>query len=113
MRPRGPLVFRVAERMSLISDALYLEATRAPSTRMPATSDGAGCRSFRGRRTGTRSAQPSRRARSHSGSMPAADSAGGQTGRESARFPGLGWLRQPDDYSDREWILEIAEQYRL
>ena len=28
-RPRGPLVFRVAERMSLISDALFLEATAA------------------------------------------------------------------------------------
>ena len=32
-RPRGPLVFRVAERMSLISDALFLEATSADSTR--------------------------------------------------------------------------------
>ena len=29
VRPRGPLVFRVAERMSLISDALFLEATTA------------------------------------------------------------------------------------
>ncbi len=29
VRPRGPLVFRVAERMSLISDALFLEATAA------------------------------------------------------------------------------------
>ena len=28
-RPRGPLIFRVAERLSLISDALYLEATDA------------------------------------------------------------------------------------
>jgi hypothetical protein len=27
------------------------------------------------------------------------------------RFPGLGWLRQPEDYSDREWILEIAREY--
>ena len=27
-RPRGPLLFRVAEQMSLISDALYLEASR-------------------------------------------------------------------------------------
>jgi hypothetical protein len=29
VRPRGPLTFRVAERMSLISDALFLEATDA------------------------------------------------------------------------------------
>ncbi len=29
-----------------------------------------------------------------------------------AAFPGLGWLRQPTSYSDREWILEIAQQYR-
>jgi hypothetical protein len=29
-----------------------------------------------------------------------------------ATFPGLGWLRQPATYSDREWILEIAQQYR-
>ena len=27
-------------------------------------------------------------------------------------FPGLGWLRQPTTYSDREWILAIAKQYR-
>jgi len=29
-----------------------------------------------------------------------------------ATFPGLGWLRQPASFSDREWILEIAQQYR-
>src|SRR5262249_58219132 len=33
VRPRGPLVFRVAERMSLISDALFLEATTAEAAR--------------------------------------------------------------------------------
>ncbi len=33
VRPRGPLVFRVAERMSLISDALFLEATAADASR--------------------------------------------------------------------------------
>ena len=27
---------------------------------------------------------------------------------ERPKFPGLGWLRQPSVYSDREWILEIA-----
>jgi hypothetical protein len=38
-------------------------------------------------------------------------------GREDApkdghENPGLAWLRQPSAYSDREWILEIAQQYR-
>jgi hypothetical protein len=28
------------------------------------------------------------------------------------QFPGMGWLGQPESYSDREWILEIARQYR-
>jgi hypothetical protein len=28
-----------------------------------------------------------------------------------ATFPGLSWLRQPSSFSDREWILEIAQQY--
>ena len=32
--------------------------------------------------------------------------------RKRALFPGLGWLRQPTTYSDREWILAIAKQYR-
>ena len=32
--------------------------------------------------------------------------------RKRAMFPGLGWLRQPTTYSDREWILAIAKQYR-
>ena len=40
-RPRGPLVFRVAERMSLISDALFLEATSADSTRKLVDTTGA------------------------------------------------------------------------
>ncbi|HTY27824.1 MAG TPA: hypothetical protein VMD51_06715, partial [Mycobacterium sp.] len=30
----------------------------------------------------------------------------------AGQFPGFGWLRQPETYSDREWILEIARQYR-
>ncbi|MGV0798230.1 hypothetical protein ABQF26_14745, partial [Mycolicibacterium elephantis] len=40
------------------------------------------------------------------------------TGREEVPnghkvdFPGPGWLRQPETHSDREWILEIAQQYR-
>lgn len=33
VRPRGPLLFRVAEQMSLISDSLYLEAIAAEGVR--------------------------------------------------------------------------------
>ena len=40
-------------------------------------------------------------------------SAEGAERREAdAAFPGVEWLRQPETYSDREWILEIAQQYR-
>ena len=37
VRPRGPLLFRVAEQMSLISDSLYLEAIAAERVRMRTT----------------------------------------------------------------------------
>lgn len=95
IRPRGPLVFRVAERLSLISDALYLEATIAQQERGAQT-------------------EPD----------PPDGVSGGDQARTVARwviagrdgaartFPGRGWLSQPEDYSDREWILEIARQYR-
>src|SRR5690606_39912094 len=39
VRPRGPLAFRVAERMSLISDALFLEATTADGALRPVRSE--------------------------------------------------------------------------
>jgi hypothetical protein len=42
VRPRGPLVFRVAERLSLISDALYLEsllAQRSAAIAAPGAAD--------------------------------------------------------------------------
>jgi hypothetical protein len=115
VRPRGPLVFRVAERMSLISDALFLEATAADSAR--------------NRRVDATGAPP-RRATDEDGvselespTVPPKAQARAiaewiYTGREGApadvraAFPGLGWLRQPTSYSDREWILEIAQQYR-
>ena len=96
VRPRGPLVFRVAERMSLISDALYLEATIA-------------------QREGGTQGGPHDPPDGVSGVEQA------QTvvrwvaaGREGgvADFPGRGWLSRPDEYSDREWILELARQYR-
>ncbi|OBF40657.1 hypothetical protein A5724_07740 [Mycobacterium sp. ACS1612] len=116
VRPRGPLVFRVAERMSLISDALFLEATAADAARK--------------RRVGARSTPDLEGAEeitelSELESPPVPPQEQAHTvaqwiydGREdapentSATFPGLGWLRQPTTYSDREWILEIAHQYR-
>jgi len=116
VRPRGPLVFRVAERMSLISDALFLEATAADTAkRRPVDATGA---------------LPSRDvdevddfSELDAPPVPADKQARAvaewiYTGREGApqealaAFPGLGWLRQPRACSDREWILEIAQQYR-
>ncbi|BBX19689.1 hypothetical protein CRI77_26065 [Mycolicibacterium duvalii] len=127
VRPRGPLVFRVAERMSLISDALYLEATAAAGARRldhdvadtdedapsaAAAPEDAG--ESAGRPEPDVSDEPDVSARDQ-----AATVAGwihqGRSGDDAARhrgFPGLAWLRQPSDYSDREWILEIARQYR-
>jgi hypothetical protein len=113
VRPRGPLVFRVAERMSLISDALFLEATSAdaarkqpvrarPARELDEDDDVSELESP--------PVPPKEQARTiaqwiYDGREDAPDDAG-------ATFPGLGWLRQPTSYSDREWILEIAQQYR-
>lgn len=120
VRPRGPLAFRVAERMSLISDALFLEATAADVTR---------------KRVGATGALVDRDAEEGDGDIDGEDAEMEPppvppeeqahavalwiyAGREGARkngdlkFPGLRWLRQPSVYSDREWILEIATQYR-
>ena len=114
VRPRGPLVFRVAERMSLISDALFLEATVAARKR-PVDASGA-LPTHEGNEVDdvseleSPSVPPQEQARAIAQWIYA--------GREdapkgtSATFPGLGWLRQPSPYSDREWILEIAQQYR-
>jgi hypothetical protein len=116
VRPRGPLVFRVAERMSLISDALFLEATAADAARKrPVDATGA-------RPTGELD-DAEDVAELESPSVPPQEQARAiaqwiYEGREDAptdtgaAFPGLGWLRQPTPYSDREWILEIAQQYR-
>lgn len=112
VRPRGPLVFRVAERMSLISDALFLEGTSADVRKRPV-----GARPARElddeddvTELESPSVPPEQQARTiaqwiYDGREDAPDDAG-------ATFPGLGWLRQPTSYSDREWILEIAQQYR-
>jgi hypothetical protein len=94
VRPRGPLVFRVAEQLSLISDALYLESLLAQRT---AAIDGP---------------------------EPAADTTAADQALMVARwiragrpevadaFPGRRWLSQPQGCSDRDWVLEIARQYR-
>jgi hypothetical protein len=117
VRPRGPLVFRVAERMSLISDALFLEATAAELSRRR-TVDATGAVSNIEHDLPDMSdiEVPS---------VPPDDQAHaiaewiyrgrGQTDRaaRSVAFPGLGWLRQPTSFSDREWILAIAKQYWL
>ena len=116
VRPRGPLVFRVAERMSLISDALFLEATAADAARKRPVD--ATCARPAHERDEVNDVselelppvQPQEQARTIAQWI--------YDGREdapkhtSATFPGLGWLRQPTSYSDREWILEIAQQYR-
>ena len=116
VRPRGPLVFRVAERMSLISDALFLEATAADAARKrPVDATGA--------RPSSELDDPDDVTELESPSVKPEEQARAiakwiYDGREdapkgiSATFPGLGWLRQPTTYSDREWILEIAQQYR-
>jgi hypothetical protein len=116
IRPRGPLVFRVAERMSLISDSLFLEATTADTARKRTVD------ATRARPAGelddaddvsdleSPSVPPREQARAIAKWIyDGREDAPADTG---AAFPGLGWLRQPTTYSDREWILEIAQQYR-
>ena len=116
VRPRGPLVFRVAERMSLISDALFLEASAADAGRrkpvdavgaLPTLDDDLGDPSD----IESPSVPPEDQARAIAEWVyEGRDKAGKQA---HAAFPGLGWLRQPSTYSDREWILAIAHQYRM
>ena len=103
VRPRGPLLFRVAEQMSMISDALYLEATRAlgGEAAAAATDDDFG---------GSPDVPPDEQARRIAEWIHAGR--GGDGDSTSARFPGPHWLRQPSSCSDREWILGISEQYR-
>jgi hypothetical protein len=100
VRPRGPLVFRVAERMSLISDALFLEGTAA--AREAASAQG----------TTAAADGPPETPREQARRLARWICDGSRGGSGQTPFPGLGWLRQPPTYSDREWILEIASQYR-
>jgi hypothetical protein len=95
VRPSGPLAFQVAEQMSLISDGLFLEATQAHEA---ARSGGLSVGD-----QNSPSASPQEQARAVARWV---------FGGKDEGFPGLAWLRQPEDYSDREWILEIARQYR-
>jgi hypothetical protein len=107
------LVFRVAERMSLISDALFLEATAAEASRrkrVDATGGDASSLAHVGEEVEVSDIEPHEQARAiaqwiHDGR--------GETRTEAhASFPGLGWLSQPESFSDREWILAIAQEYR-
>ncbi|MED5816447.1 hypothetical protein VST63_29150 [Mycolicibacterium sp. 050232] len=110
VRPRGPLVFRVAERMSLISDALYLEATAADERQR----ETAGPRGSGGSSDATQFGDVERPDVSPAAQAEAVAQWIYDTreGDEESAFPGLAWLSQPESYSDREWILAIAEQYR-
>jgi len=99
VRPRGPLGFQVAEQMSLISDGLFLEATEAHSAAR------AGRLSAADHKTPTVDAHEQARA------IAAWIYDSRQEGDKTTGFPGLAWLRQPEAYSDREWILEISRQY--
>lgn len=102
IRPRGPLTFQVAERLSLISDALYLEGASA-------------------QRTAVANAAPPPRSVSTQAVLKPVELTPAAQARSIARwiksgtasaFPGRSWLRQPADCSDRDWILLIAQQYR-
>lgn len=98
VRPRGPLVFRVAERLSLISDALYLESLNAQqAARAEDTGPPAGC-------------SPAEQARVVAGWIHAGRHDAATPG--AAAFPGRRWLSQPPECSDRDWILQIARQYQ-
>lgn len=110
VRPRGPLAFRVAEQMSLISDSLYLEATAAAVRKRKAVG-AKGSGDGQDSENATPQVAPQVQARAIAqwiyytrGDEPHDDSA--------SVFPGLNWLRQPLSFSDREWILAIAQQYR-
>lgn len=115
VRPRGPLVFRVAERMSLISDALFLEATAADGALRPVDTTGADLSDLDELVEQAELEAPDVTPAEQAAAV--AEWIHGGKGKDAAearlKFPGLAWLRQPATYSDREWILEIARQYRM
>ncbi|KUH99482.1 hypothetical protein AU190_22735 [Mycolicibacterium acapulense] len=114
VRPRGPLVFRVAERMSLISDALYLEATAAEHRRKLRVDPRGAVSGDDADPDDTTLESPPVPPQQQARAIAEWIYSGTESASEDKRvdFPGLGWLNQPSEYSDREWILEIAEQYR-
>ncbi|KUI16018.1 hypothetical protein AU193_21185 [Mycobacterium sp. GA-1285] len=114
VRPRGPLVFRVAERMSLISDALYLEAAAAEHRRRLRVDPGGAVSGDAADADETDLESPPVSPQDQARAIAEWVHSGTDGAPEDKRvaFPGLGWLNQPSEYSDREWILEIAEQYR-
>ncbi|KWX56865.1 hypothetical protein [Mycobacterium sp. NAZ190054] len=114
VRPRGPLVFRVAERMSLISDALFLEATAADGALRPVDSRGSDVADLDELVERTELEAPDVPPTEQAAAIAAwiYDGRHGAAGDARENFPGLAWLRQPVTYSDREWILEIARAYR-
>lgn len=111
VRPRGPLAFQLAEKLSMISDALFLEASAAHTA---AKADRGGTALLDGPTDSSDERDcpelpPDEQARAiarwiYSGR-------GHDRAAGNANFPGLTWLRQPANYSDREWIIEIARQY--
>jgi hypothetical protein len=109
VRPRGPLVFQVAEKLSLISDALFLEAhlAKAGERDQSMTPEDYGADMLAD--AGCPPVTPVEQARAIAGWIYA--SRNGDRAAGDDRFPGLEWLRQPPSYSDREWIIEIARQY--
>jgi hypothetical protein len=114
VRPRGPLVFRVAERLSLVSDALFLEAgeaVAAQSRTVGGTVPSSPTGDIDIVETLTEIERPSVSPTEQAQAVAKWILAGRSGAAGPAAFPGLGWLRQPDTYSDREWILEIARQY--
>ncbi len=118
VRPHGPVAFRVAEKLSLISDALFLEAARANEARTTArsTAPPPSGTAVDGRHLNVVDDVEQEEA------MPIAQATAiaewiyagrdGDPDAGYARFPGVESLHQPDSYSDREWIIEIARQYR-
>jgi len=112
VRPRGPLAFRVAENLSLISDALFLEASQAHGARI--SGGGFASRDKRYEDELDEIEPPTVDPQEQAEAIAAWILAG--RGRDlaagHAAFPGLGWLHQPDGYADRDWIIEIARQYQ-
>ena len=103
--------------MSLISDALFLEATAADAE-LRHRVDAAGASADHDLENlaeltdvDSPNVAPEEQARAIAEWIYAGRA---ETDAETKRalFPGLGWLRQPTSYSDREWILAIATQYR-